>query len=111
MEALRSWGVRYLYQPAADADDGVECFDVSFVEGHEQLRNEEYELRIDDHPIALHYEAGRLCRRRGAAHRPAVIATTTGEFMQRWAAGATSWDEGRASCHVRVRGSNAAWTR
>lgn len=111
MEALREWGVRYLYQPVTDADDGVECFDVSFVEGHEQLRGEEYEWRIDDQPIALHYEAGRLCRRRGAAHRPAVIATTTGEFMQRWAAGAMSWDEGRASGHVHVRGSNAAWAR
>lgn len=111
MEALREWGVRYLYQPVTAADDGVECFDVSFVKGHDQLRDEEYEWRIDDQPIALHYEAGRLCRRRGAAHRPAVIATTTGEFMQRWAAGTTSWDEGRASGHVRVRGSNAAWSR
>ncbi len=111
MEALRSWGVRYLYQPLTDADDGVECFDVSFVVGHERLRDEEYEWRIDDRPIALHYEAGRLCRRQGAAHRPAVIATTTGEFMQRWAAGTTSWDQGRASGHVQVRGSDAAWTR
>ena len=109
MEALRSWGVRYLYQPLTD--DGVECFDVSFVVGHGRLRDEEYEWRIDDQPIALHYEAGRLCRRRGAAHRPAVIATTTGEFMQRWAAGTTSWDQGRASGHVHVRGSSAAWTR
>lgn len=109
MEALRSWGVRYLYQPLTD--DGVECFDVSFVVGHGRLRDEEYEWRIDDQPIALHYEAGRLCRRRGAAHRPAVIATTTGEFMQQWAAGTTSWDQGRASGHVHVRGSSAAWTR
>ena len=109
MEALRSWGVRYLYQPLTD--DGVECFDVSFVVGHGRLSDEEYEWRIDDQPIALHYEAGRLCRRRGAAHRPAVIATTTGEFMQRWAAGTTSWDQGRASGHVHVRGSSAAWTR
>ena len=111
MEALRSWGVRFLYQPLSDAGDGVECFDVSFVGGHERLHDEEYEWRIDDQPIALHYAAGRLCRRRGAAHRPAVIATTTGEFMQRWAAGTTSWDHGRASGHVHVRGSNAAWAR
>ena len=28
MAALRSWGVRYLYQPVTDADGGVECFDL-----------------------------------------------------------------------------------
>lgn len=107
MAALRSWGVRYLYEPA----DAEECFDVSFVDGVEALRAEDYEWRIDDDAVALRYEDGRLCRRAGSARRPAVVSRMTAAFMQRWAAGVTSWDEGRATGDVQVEGTDEAWER
>jgi DNA-binding HxlR family transcriptional regulator len=115
MAALRAWGVRYLYTPAAgaDPDTGQECFDVSFVDGHEDLPPETYEWRIDDEIVTLDYSQGRVCRRHGSPPEGsvAVVATTTSEFMQRWAEGAMGWDEGRAEGDVTVDGDDSAWER
>ena len=107
---LREWGVRNLYR-GPESSDTAECFDVTFVDGYEELPGEEYEWRVDELTTTLQYRDGQLCQRRGHARRPAVVSTTSSEFMRRWAAGETSWDEGRAQGEVHVRGSDMAWKR
>ena len=110
LRELRSWGVRYLYQPPT-AEDATDCFDVTFVDGFENLPDEEYEWRIDGETTTLRYRDGQVCQRRGPAEKPVVVSTTSAEFMRRWAEGTRTWDEGRVHGDVRVRGSEAAWKR
>ena len=115
MAALRAWGVRYLYTPAfgRGPDPDEECFDVSFVEGHEALSPESYEWRIDHEVVTLEYSDGRICRLEGsgAGAPAALVATTNSDFMRRWAEGSTDWDQGRADGEVIVEGDDSAWTR
>ena len=110
LRTLREWGVRYLYRIPA-SNDAADCFDVSFVDGFEDLPLEEYEWRVDDQTTTLQYRDGQLCQRPGRARHPAIVSTTDADFMRRWAAGSTSWDEGRARGEVKVRGSETAWKR
>jgi DNA-binding HxlR family transcriptional regulator len=114
MASLRAWGVRYLYTPAAGADPetGEECFDVTFVDGHEDLPDESYMWRIDEQVVALDYHDGELCRHPGEpVDPPGVVATTSAAFMRRWAEGSTTWDQGRADGEVMIDGDDAAWKR
>ena len=110
LRSLRAWGVRYLYH-AQESNNAAECFDVRFVDGFEDLPDEEYEWRVGDQITTLRYRNGQLCQRPGRAQHPAVVSTTSAGFMRRWAAGSTSWDEGRARGDVKVKGSATAWKR
>ncbi|BBX98913.1 hypothetical protein AWC15_06845 [Mycobacterium lacus] len=47
---------------------------------------------------------------RGPGSAP-VHARTTSAFLDRWAAGEVSWDDGRASGDVLVDGPESAWAR
>jgi len=40
-----------------------------------------------------------------------TVSSTTRDFMERWAAGSSTWDEGRDAGEVQVEGSDAAWRR
>jgi len=110
LRTLREWGVRYLYG-AGELADTTGQFDVSFGDGVEDLPDEVYEWRVGEQTTTLKCRGGQLCQQAGRAEHPAVVSTTSAEFMRRWAAGSTSWDEGRAVGDVKVRGSNAAWKR
>lgn len=42
---------------------------------------------------------------------PSIVMQTSLKFMQRWAAGETEWNDGRAAGEVEVTGSEQAWDR
>jgi DNA-binding HxlR family transcriptional regulator len=72
---------------------------------------ETYEWRIGGSVVALTIAGQTLHQRPGPAADPAVVVTATLDYFQRWAAGETNWDEGRARGEVDVQGSAEAWDR
>src|SRR6266849_325902 len=109
--ALREWGVNYLVDGTGADPEEPNVFTVSFVKNVEALPDEEYEWRIGERVIRLALSDGELTQTAGHALRPAVVVTASDQFMRRWAAGEVSWQEGRASGEVAVRGSDSAWYR
>lgn len=103
LEALRRWGVKYLTDPAAD---GATChdFDLHYVEGIDALGDTEFGLVVDDQPTTLRFSGGRLEQHPGEPVAPAIVVHTTSAFMDHWAAGTASWDDGRTSGEVSVEG-------
>ncbi|MEO3759261.1 helix-turn-helix domain-containing protein [Mycobacterium sp. B14F4] len=108
--ALRRWGVGYLADPTADGS-GEQCFDVTYVGGIETVADGKFQLVVDDRPTTLRFAAGRLRQQPGAAPGAELIVRTTSDFLDRWAAGEVSWDDGRANGEVHVEGPAAAWPR
>lgn len=105
---LRRWGA------TMQIDDPVRQIydhDVSYAVPAELDLRESYEWRIGDTIVELTIDGDTLHQRPGPARRPAVVVTTTLDFFQRWAAGDTSWREGRAGGEVHVEGSADAWDR
>ena len=66
---------------------------------------------VDDRPATLYFAAGRLRQEPGAAPGAELIVRTSSAFLDRWAAGEASWDDGRARGEVIVEGPPAAWPR
>lgn len=108
LQALRRWGVSYLTDPTAD---GVGCreFDVRYVEGIHALPDLEFGLIVDGQLATLRFFDGHLQQTAGAPRRPALTVHTTGAFMERWAVGTASWDDGRATGEVTLEGAEDEW--
>ena len=110
LRALRRWGAGFLADPAADGS-AHQDFDVTYVDGIRTLADCQFELIVDDRPAALFFTAGRLRQEPGAAPGAELIVRTSSAFLDRWAAGYTDWDDGRACGEVIIEGPPAAWPR
>jgi DNA-binding HxlR family transcriptional regulator len=105
---LRRWGAT---MQVNDPVRQVYDHDLSWVVPPQLGLTETYEWRIGDTVIALTIDGQTLHQEPGPADDPAVVVTAPLGFFQRWAAGDTDWDEGRASGAVDVQGSAQAWDR
>lgn len=110
LRALRQWGVRFLFDPTADGG-AEQRFDVSYVEGIDQLADGEYELIVDDKPSTLWFSDGLLHQAAHPATSPGLVIDTTTSFLERWAAGDVDWDDGVAAGDVTVDGPGEQWQR
>jgi DNA-binding HxlR family transcriptional regulator len=110
LEALRRWGVGYLTDPTADGG-GCREFDLHYVKDIEALPDGEFGLVVDGQPTTLRVSRGRLDQTAG--HPPDAILTvhTSSRFMDLWAAGTATWDDGRASGDVTLDGDGRNWDR
>jgi hypothetical protein len=110
LEAFRRWGVSYLTDPSAD---GVErhSYDIRYVDGIDALEDGEFGLVVDGQPSTLYFSDGRLEHSAAEPIDPLLIVRTTGGFMDSWAAGTSTWDEGLASGEVQLSGSRKHWGR
>lgn len=109
LEALRRWGVEYLLDPTADGSASHD-FDLHYVAGIDDLGDADFELVVDDQPTTLHFAGGHLHQTPGAAAHPQLTVRTTSAFMDRWAAGTASWDDGRRTDEVTLDGDVSQWT-
>ena len=110
LQALRRWGVEFLTDPAADGTDRHD-FDLHYVEGIDDLDEEEFGLVVDGRPSTLRLSGGRLVQIAGEPGAPTLVVHTSDRFMDGWAAGTSTWDDGLASGDVTVTGPEEAWTR
>jgi DNA-binding HxlR family transcriptional regulator len=108
LEALRRWGVSYLTDPAADGSDRHE-FDLHYVEGIDALPDAEFGLVVDGQPVTLRFSGGHLDQAAGQPANPVLTVRTSSAFMDRWAAGPATWDDGRASGEVTLDGPARHW--
>ncbi len=110
LEPLRRWGVAYLTDPTADGADS-HSFDVHYVDGIDALGDAEFGLVVDGHPTTLRFAEGQLTQTPGTPAHAELTVHITGAFMQRWAGGEASWDDGVAAGAVKLKGARAAWPR
>jgi DNA-binding HxlR family transcriptional regulator len=110
IRALREWGVDFLFDPTTDRHTD-QRFDVSYVEGIENLSDAQFELVVDERPTTFRFSAGRLIQEVGAAPAAELVIRTTSTFLKRWAAGDIDWDGGVADGDVIVDGPPNAWRR
>ncbi len=108
LEALRRWGVEFLTDPAADGASHHE-YDVHYVEGIDALGDGEFGLVVDGRSNSLRFSNGRLDQLPGEPVNPRLIVQTTGKFMERWATGTASWDDGLESGDVNLVGPREEW--
>jgi hypothetical protein len=108
LEALRRWGVSYLTDPAADGAASHE-FDLHYVEGIDALPDAEFGLVVDGQPVTLRFSRGHLDQVAGEPADPVLTVRTSCAFMDRWAAGTASWDDGRATGEVTLDGPDHHW--
>src|SRR5690242_10156710 len=108
LEALRRWGVTYLTDPTADGS-GCHEFDLHYVENIDTLHDAEFGLVVDDHPMTLRFSGGHLEQVVGEPADPLLTVHTTSAFMDRWAAGTASWDDGRTTGEVTLDGPSPNW--
>jgi hypothetical protein len=109
-EALRRWGVSYLIDPTADGVDH-HSYDIRYVDGIDALEDGEFGLVVDGRPSTLHFSDGHLDHRAGEPADPLLVVKTTGGYMDRWAAGQSSWDDGLACGEVQLSGPHKHWDR
>jgi DNA-binding HxlR family transcriptional regulator len=110
LEALRRWGVMYLTDPTADGGQSHE-FDVRYVAGIDALDCAEFGLVVDGTFTTLRFASGRLDHVLGEPDHPELIVHTTSDFMDRWAAGTDTWDDGLRTSEVTLSGSAECWPR
>ncbi|TDV49809.1 hypothetical protein [Actinophytocola oryzae] len=108
LRELRRWGVGFLADPTADGAPD-QRFDVTYVRGIQHVPDGEFQLDVDGEPATLRFTAGRLHQHPGPASDPDLIVATSSAFLDRWAAGETDWDQGRAGGEVTVDGPETAW--
>jgi DNA-binding HxlR family transcriptional regulator len=108
LEALRSWGVSFLTDPSADGADH-HSYDVHYVDGIDALGDCEFGLVVDGSPSTLRFANGYLEHSVGVPEDPMLVVSTSGAFMDRWAAGTSSWDDGLESSEVVVIGASEHW--
>ncbi|HET9975196.1 MAG TPA: helix-turn-helix domain-containing protein [Streptosporangiaceae bacterium] len=108
LAALRRWGVTYLTDPAADGAVNHE-FDLHYVEGIDALDDAELGLVVDGTPATLRFSRGHLDQAAGEPADPLLTVHTSSAFMDRWAAGTASWDDGRATGEVTLDGQDRHW--
>ena len=108
MAELRRWGAEEL----VDVDGTERCFDLGYALPDELDLHETYEWRVDDRTVAFSIDGDRLCQSAGPADPgPAVVVTTTLDFLRSWAAGDRHWDDGLAVGDVTYDGTPEAWDR
>ena len=105
---FRRWGIDELLPPAGDS---VVSYDMSYAVPTDLDLHETYEWRIDDSVYRLQIDGAQLKVCRGASVGAALVLRTTRDFMRRWVAGTTNWDQGRHNSEVVVDGSPDAWDR
>lgn len=110
LDALRRWGVKFLSDPSADGADR-HTYDVHYVDGIDALDDGEFGLVIDGTPSTLSFSGGHLEQSLGQPGNPMLVVRTSGGFMDRWAAGAASWDDGLESGDVELSGPRQHWHR
>jgi DNA-binding HxlR family transcriptional regulator len=110
LRALRRWGVGFLADPAADGS-AQQRFDVTYVDGIQELADGQFQLVVDDRPATLYFTAGRLRQEPGAASGAELLVRTSSMFLDRWAAGEADWDDGCTSGEVIIEGPPASWPR
>jgi DNA-binding HxlR family transcriptional regulator len=110
---FRQWALDELLPPNGGTQSGRESvsYDLSYAVSEDAGLSETYEWRIDDDVYALMIDGTTLTVADGRARKPTVTVRTTREFMNRWVAGATTWDQGRLDDEVHVTGSKSAWQR
>jgi DNA-binding HxlR family transcriptional regulator len=108
LEALRRWGVGYLTDPTADGAARHE-FDLHYVEGIDALHDAEFGLVVDEKPTTLRFSRGHLNQKVGAPADPILTLHTSSAFMDRWAAGTASWEDGRTSGEIALEGPDRNW--
>jgi DNA-binding HxlR family transcriptional regulator len=108
LEALRRWGVTYLTDPTADGAASHE-FDLHYVEGIDALDDAEFGLVVDGTPATLRFSRGHLDQTAGTPADPILTVQTSRAFMDRWAAGTASWDDGLRSGDVTLDGPDRHW--
>jgi DNA-binding HxlR family transcriptional regulator len=110
LQALRRWGVEYLNDPSADGADH-QTYDVHYVDGIDALEDGEFGLVVDNRPSILRFSGGYLEQSRGQSADPLLVVRTSSEFMDRWAAGSASWEDGLESGEVELSGPPGLWHR
>jgi DNA-binding HxlR family transcriptional regulator len=110
LRELRRWGVGFLTDPTADGSTD-QHFDVTYVDGIETVPDAQFQLDVDDEPTTLRFTGGRLHQQPGIAPDPELTVRTTRTFLDRWAAGQATWDDGRAGGEVTTEGPEHAWPR
>ena len=80
-----------------------------YVEGINALADAEFGLVVDGWPTTLRFSRGRLDQAAGEPGAPILTVRTSSAFMDRWAAGSASWDDGRASGEVTLDGPARNW--
>ena len=108
LRELRRWG------STMQIDDPVRQIydhDMAYAVPDDLGLHESYEWRIGDTVVSLTIDGQTLHQEPGPAEDPAVVVTAPADFLQRWAAGDTNWDIGRATGEVEVVGSDDAWDR
>ena len=110
LNALRRWGVEFLVDPAADGADH-RSFDLHYVEGIDGLEDAEFGLTVDGNPTTLRFAGGYLEQTPGEPIAAELVVTTSAAFMDRWASGQLSWDDGVAAGEVVLSGDPDALPR
>ncbi len=110
LAALRRWGVEFLTDPAADGSE-KRVFDLHYVEGLEGLDDAEFGLTVDGKPTTLRFAGGYLEQSPGEPFAAELVVSTTSAFMDRWAAGQLSWEDGISAGKVILSGNADAWPR
>jgi DNA-binding HxlR family transcriptional regulator len=106
---LRKWGLGEQLMLESPAELAVH--DLSYgIPGSAELV-ETYQWDVDGTITTLRIDGTTLTQTPGPAEHPAVIVTTTHDWMRRLVAGETDWRQGRASGEVEVVGSDEAWER
>jgi hypothetical protein len=109
LQALRRWGVTYLTDPSADGAD-CHAYDVHYVDGIDWLDDAEFGLVVDDRPSTLRFSGGHLEHSAGEPANPLLVVRTSSGFMDRWAAGSSTWDDGLESEEVELIGRRDRWS-
>ena len=110
LQTLRRWGVKLLSDPSADGAD-YQAYDVHYVDGIDDLDDAEFGLIVDGRPSTLSFSRGHLEQRRGHPENPLLVVRTSSGFMDRWAAGTASWDDGLEAGEVELSGSTERWNQ
>lgn len=110
LRELRRWGVGFLADPTLTGS-ARQRFDITYVKGIDTVADGEFELVVDGEPTTLRFADGRLHQEPGAAPDPELSVRTNSSFLDRWAAGVTDWDGGRATGEVTVEGPDSSWPR
>jgi DNA-binding HxlR family transcriptional regulator len=110
LRALRRWGAEFLFDPTADGSP-EQHYDVTYVDGIEELDGGRFELVVDAHVTELSFSKGELHQRPGNASDPELTVRTSSAFLDRWAVGHAGWDDGLATGEVTIEGQEGSWLR
>ncbi len=80
-----------------------------YVKGIDALADGDFGLVVDGQPTTLRFTRGQLEQIQGRPRHAKITVHTTSAFMDRWAAGDVTWDDGLASGEVTTTGSRREW--